>query len=183
MNDRTELINEAAELGLSHQKNVKTFKLAEMLAEHKGEPLPVKEVVPAGPAIKLEKEESEDIESAEQTVQGKQSLAQIRAGIRRKKVADARKKAFKTTVVTITNKDNRENDYMTAAYLSFENQHFGLSKQVPLDVPVEVENSLIAIAERATMTLHKAEIINGKHTGNKTAVTVKKFAVSYGKPA
>jgi hypothetical protein len=181
MTDRTELINEAAELGLPHQKNVKTSKLAEMLAEYKGEPIPVKEVVPAGPAIKLEKEESTNEETVEQVVQGKQSLAQIRAGIRRKKVADARKKAFKTTVVTITNKDNRENDFMTAVYLSFENQHFGRSKQVPLDVPVEVENALISIAEKATMTLHKAEIINGRHTGNKIPVTVKKFAVSYGK--
>ena len=93
-----------------------------------------------------------------------------------------KKRAFKTTVITLTNKDNRENDVVTTAYLSFENQYFGLSKIVPLDIPVELEAALIAIAERSMITLHKDEIIDGKRTGNKTPVRVKKYAISYGKP-
>jgi hypothetical protein len=97
----------------------------------------------------------------------------------RRKIAEARKKAFKTHVVTLTNKDSRENDVMTTVILIFENQHFGLSKIVPLDVPVELEKALIDIAESTRITLHKDEIVSGKRTGNKVPVSVKKFAISY----
>jgi hypothetical protein len=86
---------------------------------------------------------------------------------------------MKTSIVTITNKDNRENDVMTSVYLSFENQYFGLSKQVPLDLPVELENSLIKIAEGVRITLHKDEVRDGRRTGNKIPTSVKKFAISY----
>jgi len=88
---------------------------------------------------------------------------------------------MKTRIVTITNKDNRDNDFTTTASLSFENQFFGLAKNVPLDVPVELEQALIDIAESTIITHHKDEIVDGKRTGNKVPVSVKKYVVSYGK--
>jgi hypothetical protein len=97
----------------------------------------------------------------------------------RRKIAEARKKAFKTHIVTLTNKDSRENDVMTTVNLSFENQYFGLSKIIPLGVPVELEKALIDIAESTRITLHKDEVVSGKRTGNKVPVSVKKFAISY----
>lgn len=150
MSTREELLDKAADLGLQFPKNIPTDKLEEKIA-----------------ASTPKKEES---------VSSKQlSLAELRRNITKK----AKKKAFATRVITITNKDNRENDVMTTAYLSFENQHFGLSKLVPLDIPVELEQGLIDVAETTMITLHKDEIVKGRRTGNKVAVRVKKFAVSY----
>lgn len=167
MTAREDLINEANELGLEFKKNVKTTKLAEMVAEAKGEPVPIAETPPPSPAVKEEKVEDP-------------APKEDKYAARKREIAERRAKAFETQVVTLTNKDNRENDHMTTALLSFENQYFGLSKIVPLDVPVELEQGLINVAEETMMTLHKDEIINGKRTGNKVAVRTKKFAISYG---
>ena len=97
----------------------------------------------------------------------------------RKLIAELKAKAFKKRVVTITSNDKRDNDVVTVAYLGFENQYFGVSKLVPLDVPVELEQSLIDIAKTTMITLHKDEIVDGKRTGNKVPVAVKKLNVSY----
>jgi hypothetical protein len=84
-----------------------------------------------------------------------------------------------TQIVTITNKDPRENDVVTTAFLSFENQYFGKARNVPLDIPVELEVALISIAEGCIMTMHKDEVVNNRRTGNKITQRVKKYAVSY----
>jgi len=166
MIERETVLEEANELGLEFKKNTPTNKLMGMIAEAKGE-------TPAPP-----EEGSSNSDSQENTVQSKPIS---KAAFRRKKIAAAKKAAFVTHVVTITNKDNRENSYTTTVHLSFENQHFGLSKIVPLDIPVELEQALIDNAEGTMMTLHKDEIIDGKRTGNNVPVTVKKFAISYSK--
>ena len=173
--DREAMIAEANDLGLEFKGNISNVNLAELIAEHKGEPPPVDETPPPSPEVK-EQTPAEII--AEQA----QAAAQRKIDKRRQAVAEAKRKAMKTQVVTITNKDNRENDVMTTVYLGFENQHFGLSKLVPLDRPVELEQCLIDIAATTTMTLHKDEIIDGKRTGNKVPTRVKKFAISYGRP-
>jgi hypothetical protein len=83
-------------------------------------------------------------------------------------------------VVTLTNKDARENDVVTTAYLSVQNQYFAVARNVPLDIPVELEICLIKLAENAMITLHRDEIdSNGRRTGNKVTARVKKYAVSY----
>jgi len=97
----------------------------------------------------------------------------------REAIAKARQAAMKTRVVRITSNDKRDNDVATVAYLGFENQYFGISKLVPLDVPLELEQALIDIAKTTKITLHKDEIIDGKRTGNKIPVSVKKLNVSY----
>lgn len=175
--ERKVLLEQANELGLDFQSNIPSAKLEALIAETKGEPSPVDETAPESPALKQGADLNVDDE--EKPVTEKPALSKYAA--KRAKITAAKKKAFKTQVVTLTNKDNRENDIMTTAYLSFENQHFGLSKVVPLDVPVELEAALITIAETAMMTLHKDEIVAGRRTGNKVPMRVKKFAISYGK--
>lgn len=171
MSVRSELMAEAEALELTFKKNIKTTTLQAMVAEAKGEPVPVDEVAPPSPAMKADKPKAEIVDDSKKTP----------LQMQRERIKSARAKAFKTSIVTVTNKDNRENDVMTTAYLSFENQHFGLSKLVPLDVALELEQGLIDVAESTNITLHKDEIVRGQRTGNKVAVTVKKFSVSYAK--
>jgi hypothetical protein len=185
MSERSDLIAEANDLGLDFKGNISNIKLQELVSEFKGEPIPVSEPAPPGPAVKAEavqdlddEYEVEDVPSAPRRMTAKEHTAILFAN-KRRKIAAAKKVAMKTSIVTLTNKDNRENDIMTTAFLSFENQYFGLAKNVPLDIPVQLEDSLIDIAEKCTMTLHKDEIIGGRRTGNKVPMTVKKYAVSY----
>lgn len=97
----------------------------------------------------------------------------------RQKVMEAKKKAMVRRVVTITSNDKRDNDVTTVAYLGFENQYFGISKLVPLDIPTELEACLIDIAKTTMITLHRDEIVDGKRTGNKVPVATKKLSVSF----
>ncbi len=177
MTNREDMIAEATDFGLEFKGNISNIKLAEILAEFKGEPAPLAETPPPGPAVKAEAEPEQ--EATQDTVV--KTLAQKVYQAKRNKIAVAKKKAMAKTIVTITNKDNRENDVMTTAFLSFENQHFGMAKNVPLDIPVELEFALIDIAERCMMTMHKDEIVKGRRTGNKVTVRVKKYAISYGR--
>jgi len=151
--NREELIAEANTFALDFPSNVKTLKLQNMVDEAKG-------IVSKPTSVVVDKL--------------KKPLTF------RQKIIAKKKAAFETRVVTITNKDAREADQVTTAHLSFENNFFGLGKNVPLDIPVQLEVSLIKIAKAAMMTLHKAEIKNGKATGNKVPVRVAKYAISYG---
>jgi len=189
--ERTELLQEANELGLEFPSNVKTEKLRIMVAESQGPA--IKEPESEEPVSEEPEDETGIPNSATATsgvlsepagknVQPGSPVAKSAFTLKREKIQKAKLRATKTHIVTITNKDNRENDVMTTVPLSFENEHFGLSRNVPLDIPVEIEQALIDIAESTMMTLHKDEIIQGKRTGNKIAVSVKKFAISYGKP-
>lgn len=166
--NRQQLLDEATELGLDFPPNVKTYKLQVMIAEAKGEPVPIQETAPRSPAVK------DDV--TENT-----SAPKSKVILKRERIAKLRKAAFATQIVTITNKDNRENEHMTTVRVSFENQYFGLSKIIPLDIRVEIEKALLDIITSTTMTLHKDEIAGGKRTGNKIATTVPKFAISYSK--
>ncbi len=171
MTERTELLAKADELKLNYAKNISTLKLEELVIEamEKGtNPPSVDESEFAAP-----KEDLPAVPKAESRLSTLE--------LRRKAIQTAKEKALTTHIVTVTNRDNRENDFMTTAYLSFENQYFGLSKLVPLDVPIELEQALIDVAESALIPLHKDEIVAGKRTGNKVTVRVKKFAISYSK--
>lgn len=177
--ERQDLVAEANDLELEFKGNISNVKLKALVAEAKGEPPPVEEIAPASPKAKPDPETDESEVETEEVLSPARAVAKRRYQIKRERISKAKKAAFRTQVVTLTNKDNRENDMMTTAFLGFENQHFGLSKLVPLDVPVQLETSLIAIAAATTMTLHKDEIVDGKRTGNKKAIRVKKYAISY----
>ena len=172
MSERTDLIEKAKDLNLDFAGNISTAKLTIMVNEA------------SGPAVKAEEKEEDETESAvvAKTKPEAGNVKVISADLKRRQFIAKRKAiAMKTRVVTITNKDNRENDVTTTAPLSFENQHFGIAKNVPLDMPVELEQALIDIAESTCITHHKDEIVNGKRTGNKVPVQVKKYVVSYAK--
>lgn len=201
MSDRDELMKQAEKLGLDFPKNIPSEKLSRMVddallseenettaqSNEEDEELTDEE-------MKAEKDEKAAVEKAAK--EEAEAVAELQKSMKktekedtdrkpskrmlmRRKIAEARKKAFKTHIVTLTNKDSRENDVMTTVNLSFENQYFGLSKIIPLDVPVELEKALIDIAESTRITLHKDEVVSGKRTGNKVPVSVKKFAISY----
>ena len=176
MSNREDMIAEATDLGLDFKGNISNIKLAGMIAEFKGEPIPVAETAPAGPSVKAEEPEQEEL-STPATAAGKLLMDTYQK--KRARIAAAKKKAMKTKIVTITNKDPRENDVVTTAYLSVHNQYFRVGRSVPLDIPVELETCLINNAESALMTMHKDEVINGRRTGNKVTIRVKKYAVSY----
>jgi hypothetical protein len=201
MSDRDELMKQAEELGLDFPKNIPSEKLSRMVdnallseeAETTTQPNEEDDDL-TDEEMKVEKDEKAAMEKAAK--EESEAVAELQKSMKktekedtdrkpskrmlmRRKIAEARKKAFKTHIVTLTNKDSRENDVMTTVNLSFENQYFGLSKIIPLDVPVELEKALIDIAENTRITLHKDEVVSGKRTGNKVPVSVKKFAISY----
>ena len=201
MSDRDELMKQAEKLGLDFPKNIPSEKLSRMVdnallseeAETTTQPNEEDDDL-TDEEMKVEKDEKAAMEKAAK--EEAEAVAELQKSMKktekedtdrkpskrmlmRRKIAEARKKAFKTHIVTLTNKDSRENDVMTTVNLSFENQYFGLSKIIPLDVPVELEKALIDIAESTRITLHKDEIVSGKRTGNKVPVSVKKFAISY----
>lgn len=175
MTDRTDMIAEAIDFGIDFKGNISNAKLAALLAAFKGEPEP-NEAAPSGPAEKAEEAEHDQDDSILEKVK-KRRLSEFQK--KRRQIAEAKTKAFKTRVVTLTNKDSRENDTVTTAYLSVQNQYFAVARYVPLDVAVELEQCLINNAETAMITLHKDEMVNGRRTGNKVPIRVKKYAISY----
>ncbi len=161
MTDRKELLDQANELGLEFQSNIPGDKLEVMIAE------------------KL----AANAEQSSNTNGDKPTNPNLRPRLNKsQRIKRAKDRALKLHIVTITNKDNRENDVMTTVSVSFENEFFGLGRDVPLDIPVEIEQALIDVIEATMITLHKDEIRAGRRTGNKVPVSVQKFAVSYGKP-
>lgn len=163
--NRTTLLQQANELGLSFKSNIPTTKLQSLIEASLNIVVPDESSIASITA---------PVEDAPVTIPDGPILNS------KKRIAKLKADAFRTKVVTITNKDVREADVATTVHLGFENDFFGLAKNVPLDVPVELEVSLIKIANSVKMTLHKDEILLGKRTGNKVAVSVSKYAISYG---
>lgn len=117
----------------------------------------------------IEIENNEEVETSEvEEVTNLQAL-----------IASVKKEAFKTRVVTITSNDKRDNDVTNAVMLTCENQFFSLSKVVPLNVPVELEQCLIDSAKDVRIPIHSDEVINGRRTGNAKVKLVNKYNISY----
>lgn len=164
-----ELQAEATALGIKFMPTIGAEKLAKKIEDFYTSQA-------AGDSVQVREEPVEDEVSDNDTPQKRQ--AKQDAAIR-KMVLEAKTAAMATRIVTISNNDKRENDVMTTAYLSMENQHFAVSKYVPLDVPIELEECLIEVARTTYITLHKDEIIDGRRTGNKIPVSTRKFNISY----
>lgn len=180
--ERKALIEEANELGLEFAKNISDKKLASMIREEKGEPEPVDEEAPEGPAVKSDEElASEGIPTPPEVPPTVKAVAPGKPKSRKALIAERRRKAMELSVVTITNRDKRDNEVVTTAHLSVENQFFSISKIVPLDVAVELEACLIKNAETIMIPIHVDEIVNGRRTGNKITKHAKKYTVSYAK--
>ena len=161
---RKTLIEEANELGLEFKSNIPSSKLQDLVDQAQGASIGV-----SAPVIEVKPE----VDKVPLTPRQAKHLTH------RKAIAARKKEATKTRVVIITNRDNRDAEFTTTANLSFENQYFSLGKHVPLDMPVELEVSLISIAENVMMPTHRDEVVNGKRTGLKYTVLAKKYAISY----
>lgn len=166
-----ELKAEADVLGIVYSNKIGTIKLAQKIEDYF-------ESQAAGDLVKSIDDESDEDEDevATSVVKGPKMSAEVQM---RTLIAKAREAAMATRIVTLSSNDKQESEWTTTAYLSMENQHFGLSKIVPLDVPVELEQCLIDIAKNTTITLHKDEIIDGRRTGNKIPTSVRKYNISY----
>jgi len=178
MTDREKLIETANELGLEFKGNISNTNLQELVDN-------AQNPKDAGEQNTIEKPEVVTSPTGAKPVAQKEEKAPSKSldkdARRRLKVANSKKKALVKSIVTLTNKDPRENTSVTTVPLSVENQFFSVARIVPLDVPVELEKCLIDLAESTMMALHRDEIIKGERTGNKVTVQVKKFAVSYSK--
>ena len=158
--DIEEARTEADQLGLKYSPNIGLAKLEEKIEGHYA-------TQAAGDIVTEVEEETEAVEVAKPAA-GKLTQEQAHA----KMLLTAKAKAFETRIVTITSNDKRDNHVTTTAYLSMDNQYFGKSKYVPLDVPVELEKCLIDVAKDIKIMLHVDEIVDGKRTGNKRLVCV-----------
>ncbi|MBS9783228.1 MAG: hypothetical protein KGV46_01590 [Pasteurella sp.] len=94
-------------------------------------------------------------------------------------VNELKRKAMFKRIVTVTYNDKRDSDVTTTAYLTSENQYFGISRIVPLGIPVEIEQCLIDSAKEAEIVTHVPEILNGRRTGNVVPKLIKKYNISY----
>lgn len=159
-----ELKDEATALGLDFTGMKSKAEIAQLIENHF-------ESQAAGDLIQ-EAPEVEEKETPLSAIPGKRGGGNPMLALAR----DMKVKAMKKRVVRITNNDKRENHLTTTAYLSCENQYFGISRLVPLDVPVELEQCLIDVAKSIEIVLH---IDDGSRTGNREPKLVKKYVVSY----
>lgn len=162
-----ELRAEADALGITYNPTIGAVKLAEKIEQHYKN-------LSAGDSVKVKEETVEEVKDT--VSKGKELTAEQKL---RERVGQAKVAAMKTKIVTISSNDKRDSEWTTTAYLSMENQHFGISRIVPLDIPVELELCLIEVAKTTMITLHKDEIINGKRTGNKVPTRTRKYNISY----
>ena len=158
-----ELKAEAEGLGIEFKGNTSKVKLAEMIEAY------------------YESQSADDLvaEVQEEPVPVEAPQAPITLNKKQAIIVESKRKAMKTSVVRITSNDKRDNDVVTTAYLSAENEYFGKSKLIPLDTPVELEECLIKVAKSSRITLHVDEVVDGKRTGNKVPKSVRKYNVSY----
>lgn len=155
---------EADQLGLKYSPNIGLIKLEEKIEGYYA-------TQAAGDVV------TEAVERIATNPVDAEKLTKEQA--RAKMLLTAKAKAFETRIVTITSNDKRDNHVTTTAYLSMDNQYFGRSRYVPLDVPVELEKCLIDVAKEIKIMLHVDEVIDGKRTGNKVPKMVNKYVISF----
>lgn len=165
MNEKSlqELKDEGTAIGLD-LKSVKSKKEAIARIEAHYESLA------AESSVEIQ-EEADIVEDTPVVTGGKKNMNEV--------ARELKAKAMATRVVSITNNDKRDNHVTTTCYLSCENQFFGISKIVPLDEKVELQQCLIDVAKSTEVLNHVDEVIGGKRTGNKRPKLVKKYVVAY----
>lgn len=153
-----ELKDEATALGLDFSGMKSKAEVNQLIEDHY-------ESQAAGDFVQVAQETETKIE--EKPVRGGNPMVMLA-----KRLKD---NALKKRVVRITSNDKRENHLTTTAFLSCDNQYFSLSKIVPLDVPVQLEQGLIDTAKDIEIVLH----VTDSKTGMTTPKLVKKYVISY----
>lgn len=92
---------------------------------------------------------------------------------------DVKKRAFTKRKVTITYNDKRDNNEVTDAYLTCENEFFSIARYVPSDMAVELEQCLIDTAKEARITTYRADLVKGTKSKSNTPIILPKYNVAY----
>jgi len=161
-----ELKQEADTLGVKYVKNIGAEKLAQKIEDHF-------ESQAADDLPKVKEEIVDELTAPKTGIE--KVLSETPEQKFRRESKDRQSKRLEKRIVTLTSNDKRDNHVTTTAYLSCGT----VSKIVPLDMPVELEEALIIIANTTFITLHVAEVIDGKPTGNMVPKSVRKYNVSY----
>ena len=135
-----ELKQEATELGIQYNANIGEAKLAAKIEEYYAA-----QEGPA-PVAKLE------------TVAERNARPRTMG----EKAAEARLKAMKTRIVTITDNDQRENNLTTIVSVNCSNDYFDLgTRRIPLNIPVEVEQGFIDVLKEVQIPMHVRDTVTG----------------------
>lgn len=158
------LKKEAESLGIEFAKNIGEAKLQDKIDQHY-------ENLAAESSVEVKEEDVVVDEVDAPAVKRAKGIQEI--------ARDLKKAALVKKRVTITSNDQRDNHVADTCYLACENQFWGISKIVPLNIQVELEQCLIDTAAEIIITRHDDEIVDGKRTNNKTVRQVKKYVISY----
>lgn len=146
-----ELKAEADSLGITYNKVIGAEKLAAKIEEYYAS----QETSAAIVVVETAKEEDAPVKSGGNVTM--RALANA-----------ARASAMKTSVVTITDNDQRENNYTTVVSVNCSNAYFDLgTKRIPLNVPVEVEQGFIDVLSEIRIPMHVRDASTGQ---NKTVL-------------
>lgn len=162
-----DLKKEAEGLGITFNAKIGEAKLKEKIDQHY-------ENLAAESSVEVIEDVNDEVE-----VEDVDAPAVKRAKGIQEIARELKKLALVKKVVTITSNDQRDNHVADTCYLACENQFWGISKIVPLNIAIELEQCLIDTADSITIARHVDEIIDGKRTGNKTVRNVKKYVISY----
>ena len=90
--------------------------------------------------------------------------------------AESKKRALVMKVVTITDNDQRENNYTETVPVNCGNQYFDLGTRVfPLNKPIEIPQGFINVLSEINIPFHR----ENTKTGNCTTEMRKRYAVHY----
>lgn len=153
-----ELKAEADTLGIVYNKNIGPDKLAAKIEEHYS----ASETSGAAIIAAANSKSTKVVEEPRRTI--------------RQMANNARDKASVTSIVTITDNDQRENNLTTIVSVTCANQYFDLgTKRIPLNVPVELEQGFIDVLNEIKIPMH----VRDQRTGQSKTVLRNRYSVAF----
>ena len=153
-----ELKQEAKDLGIEFSANIGKVKLQEKIDAH---------YKAQESDIVVAKEDADDMSPEE--IANEASKAQS--------IADRKKEAYKTRVVTIIDNDQRVNGQTTTCIVNCSNMYFDLGTIIlPLNMPVEVRQGHLNVLKELTIPQH----VKDPKTSLSTVKLVPRYTISYG---
>ena len=156
-----ELKQEAKELGIDFSANIGVNKLQEKIdAHYESQETSGAEIEAAVEAI----EEAEEAKIEEAKVDDKKSVVKGKKGPRtmQDRIADAKANAYKTTIVTVIDNDQRVNNQTTTCTVNCSNEYFDLgTRAIPLNERVELEQGFIDTLREVRIPQHVKDNTTG----------------------
>jgi hypothetical protein len=163
MNELEVLKQEATELGVEFAQNIGVKKLQEKI----NDTYEAKEAktIPTETTDSGEKKAMDIVINPQLT--DKQKLAA--------KITAAKTAAYKTSIVTITDKDQRENSRTTCCTANCSNDYFdlGTRTKIPLNEAIELEQGFIDVLRSVHITFHTLD----PKTGLSKLKTIQRYSV------